>query len=112
MATPRYSMARNTVGADGETRLVLSGEIDLAAHEMLLTEIIQLIGGPATHVVIDLGTVTFVDSGGVGVLVKGYHAARETGCGYKIVNPQGMVKQVLEITGVLPTLITGSPSQR
>jgi len=105
-------MVRNAIGDDGEMRLILAGEIDLASHDVLLTEIIQLVGGSATHLVIDLEAVTFVDSGGVGVLVKGYHAARDTGCGYKIVNPQGMVKQVLEITGVLATLITGSPSRR
>src|SRR5690349_16135460 len=62
MAAPRYSMVRNAVGDDGEMRLILSGEIDLASHEMLLSEIIQLVGGAATHLVIDLESVTFVDS--------------------------------------------------
>ena len=60
----------------------------------------------------DLDAVTFVDSGGIGVLVKGFHSASEAGCGYKVVNPQGIVRQVLEITGVFTALTDGAPSQR
>jgi anti-sigma B factor antagonist len=111
MATPRYSIARKPV-PDGETRLVLVGEIDLAAHDALLAEILQVVNGSAIELVVDLDAVTFVDSGGVGVLVKGFHSASEAGCGYKVVNPQGIVRQVLEITGVLPALTDGAPSHR
>ncbi len=112
MATPRYSIARDSLAASGELRLAVQGEIDLAAHESLLSEIMQAVKGPVTSVEVDLSGVSFVDSGGVGVLVNGYHTAREAGCGYRIVNAQGMVRQVLEITGVLAALSDGSPSRR
>lgn len=112
MATPRYSIARDSTTASGGLRLALHGEIDLAAHEVLLTEILQAVKSPATEVEIDLGEVSFVDSGGVGVLVNGYHAARAAGCGFRVINARGMVRQVLEITGVLDTLSGVSPSRR
>ena len=114
MATPRYSIARDflTGNGTGGMRLALRGEIDLAAHDVLLTEITRAVKGPATSVEVDLDGVSFVDSGGVGVLVSGYHRALESGCGYRIVNARGMVRQVLEITGVLATLSNGSPPQR
>lgn len=112
MPTPRYSIARDPQADSGGMRLALSGEIDLAAHDVLLKEILQTVHSTATQLIVDLGGVSFVDSGGVGVLVNGYHSAREAGCGYRVVNAQGMVRQVLEITGVLAALSDGSPSQR
>ncbi|GIH08835.1 hypothetical protein Rhe02_69020 [Rhizocola hellebori] len=112
MATPRYSMARQPIADGGQTRLVIAGEIDLAAHDTLLAEILQVVNGSATDLVVDLGAVTFVDSGGIGVLVKGFHSASEAGCGYRVVNPQGIVRQVLEITGVFTILSDGAQSQR
>ena len=105
-------MARKPVSGSGQTHLVLAGEIDLAAHAPLLAEILHVVNGSATELVVDLGEVTFVDSGGIGVLVKGYHSAAQAGCGYKVVNPQGIVRQVLEITGVFAALTDGAPSQR
>jgi anti-sigma B factor antagonist len=105
-------MARKPCPERGETHLVLAGEIDLAAHESLLAEILHVVNGSTTELVVDLGEVTFVDSGGIGVLVKGFHSATEAGCGYKVVNPQGVVRQVLEITGVFTALTNGAPSQR
>lgn len=95
------------VQTDGETVLTLVGECDLGSAEML-RELIRstIIASPQTPLTVDLDQVEFLDSSGISVLLDGTGLANRLGCSYRVVNPRGMVLQVLEIVGVLDRLNT------
>ena len=63
-------------------------------------------GGP---VEVDLRHTAFLDSHGIAGLLAGYEAATLAGRGFRVVNAAGMVRQVLEITG-LAEVFAGPPS--
>jgi anti-sigma B factor antagonist len=52
----------------------------------------------ATHVVIDLSQVTFVDSSGLGALIVARKAARERGGSVSLVSPPAVVRRLLGST--------------
>jgi anti-anti-sigma factor len=95
---------------DGVVRLVLSGEVDLAAIPAIRDEVGRhLRVDSVTHIVVDLSAVTFLDSSGIGILVGCQRQATEAGKIYQVVNAHGRVADVLELTGVMK-LLAGPPS--
>jgi anti-anti-sigma factor len=97
------------VSDDGVVCLAVAGEVDLDTAGVLtaaIDEALATVTGFA--LVVDLDQVTFLDSTGIAALVAGRHAAVERGWTLQVVNPRGMVRRVLEITGVLPSL-AGEP---
>jgi anti-anti-sigma factor len=50
--------------------------------------------------IVDLTYVTFMDSMGVGALVAGHNAARETGTVFRLRNPSEFVHRQLRVTGL------------
>jgi anti-sigma B factor antagonist len=96
------------VSDDGVVCLAVAGEVDLDSADVLRAAIDEALAGEAgVALVVDLDHVTFLDSTGIAVLVAGRHAAAERGWVLRVVNPRGMVRRVLEITGVLPSLEVG-----
>ncbi|MGE5829021.1 MAG: STAS domain-containing protein [Micromonosporaceae bacterium] len=95
--------------ASDHSCLVLHGKIDLAVRrelDQVLQHAVELSG----TVTVDLHDVTYLDCSGIGVLVAAANAARHRGH-FMIVNyPEGTVRCVLELTGVLPYLTAGSPA--
>jgi anti-anti-sigma factor len=61
---------------------------------------------------VDLAGVTFMDCIGLGVLVAVRRVAAWTGCELRVVNPQPIVRRVLELTGLFGVLAAplGEPS--
>ena len=104
--SPAYEINRHPAD-DGTLRLVLVGEIDVAAHDELHQAIMAAVDSGVREVVIDLHGVTFFDSGAVGVLVAGHSAARRAGCPYRLVEPPELVRRVLETNGILHLLTDG-----
>ena len=96
------------VGHDGTVRLVLDGEIDLQVKDEFEIRLRDLLATDAPGVIIDVTAVTFMDSSGIGVLVRGYQKAQTTGKEFRITGAQGRVLRVLEVTGVAELLAAGS----
>jgi anti-anti-sigma factor len=90
---------------NGTVRVGVVGEIDIAVHDRLRAALAAaLCAGPA-EVVVDLATTTFLDAGGISVLLHAQHEARRAGRHLRITNPQHpTVRQVLDITGTLGVL--------
>ncbi len=82
---------------DGCAVVRAGGEIDShtvhAFHEVLV-EAASL----ASHLVIDLADVTFVDSSGLGALIHARNGARERGGSVSLVSPPPMVRRLLGST--------------
>jgi anti-anti-sigma factor len=85
---------------DGVTVVAVEGEIDLASGGRLEQEITAALADPGTGVVVDLHGVTFLDSSGISVLLKGRRLADTQGVDYRVTGASNMVRQVLDLTGV------------
>lgn len=86
------------------TGLVLGGDIDLAAREQMLSALLALLARSGPVATVDLRGVTFLDCSGIGVLVAANNAAHRGGQNLNVTHPRDLVRYVLDITGVLPTL--------
>ena len=80
--------------------VVLTGEIDLAREAELDEQVQDYLAGVAVDVVIDLGSVTFMDSSGLGFVARLYREAKERGGTVTVTNPQSQVDRLMRITGV------------
>jgi anti-sigma B factor antagonist len=90
---------------DGVSWLAVAGEVDLVTSRLVSVAIrIAITASNATELVVDLGQVTFLDAAGIGALVAGRHLAAERGMAYRVTNPHGIVREVLDIAGFLSGL--------
>jgi anti-sigma B factor antagonist len=85
--------------ADSVT-IAASGEIDLITATGLEHEIAAQVVSDVDTVVVDLSGITFVDSAGINTLLKGRRSADEHGKAYRVGGAQGLVREVLEMSGV------------
>jgi len=84
----------------GVAVVTVTGDLDLATGPRLDEEIRAAVKD-ATEVVVDLSEVRFLDSAGIASLVRGRKAAEARGVAYRVDGAAGMVRQVLELTGIL-----------
>ena len=78
--------------------LRLTGEIDLNTTRELTAPLGELVGVATDAAVIDVSGVTFIDSTGLGALVKTSERLRRDGRSLILVCPPGPVLELLEIT--------------
>jgi anti-sigma B factor antagonist len=81
--------------------VAVTGDVDLASVPPLDAAIEAAVQARDVEaVVVDLGGVTFLDSSGIGVLLRGRRLADEHTLRYRVVGAEGLVLTVLEMTGV------------
>lgn len=88
----------------GTMRIPVAGEIDAETADMLLLVLVDALAGDVSGVEVDLSRVTFLDAGGVRVLLAGRRRARERGIAFRVRGATGLCQQVLEVAGVLDVL--------
>ncbi len=77
-----------------------SGDIDLATSRDLGSQLGEIAGEPGVAVVLDLSQVTFMDSIGLGVVLKASSRFRRQAKRFVIVAPPGgQVLRLLELSG-------------
>jgi anti-anti-sigma factor len=87
--------------ADGTIIMDVRGTLDAATVGALRGALLDTLREyRPTKLVVDLMYVTFMDSMGIGTLVAGYNAARETGARFELRNPSAFVHQQLRVTGL------------
>jgi anti-anti-sigma factor len=86
-----------------ETVVALSGELDVASSQGLSEELINLIDGGTTELVIDLAQLAFIDSTGLSAILQANK--KLDGKGQLVLRePTPLVRQVLEVTGLTGAL--------
>ena len=80
--------------------IAVSGEVDLASSPDLDTAIIAAIESGTSSVAIDLTHVSFMDSSGLGVIVRGLKRCREADKDLDLVITNERVLKVFGITGL------------
>jgi anti-sigma B factor antagonist len=76
----------------------VAGEIDVAAAPSLAAKLEEVVAGGGVDIVLDLSEVTFLDSSGLGVLVKYLKRVLGAGGQIRLVVTNRAVRQVIEIT--------------
>jgi anti-sigma B factor antagonist len=90
-----------SIRRDAERVIVVPvGELDLVSVDTLAAPLVDAMNGDAARIEVDLSNVTFVDSVGIHLLLKGRRLAEEHGKDYAVSGADGVVRQVLELTGV------------
>ncbi len=85
------------------TILVLEGRLVEGPGSQQLREAVEvLLESRRLHLVVDLSSVTSIDSGGVGELVASAQRLKEAGGQLKVINPLDRVVRVLDVARVLP----------
>jgi anti-sigma B factor antagonist len=89
---------------DGDAALVnCHGRLVAGTSEELYQEVKRLL--PETNVVvIDLAELTYVDSMGLGALVRLYTSARHAGCEFKLLHLGKQLRNLLKMTNLLSVL--------
>jgi anti-anti-sigma factor len=89
----------------GVLRVGLAGDFDMSVAAELTDALVGAARTPGVdRVVVDLRETEFLDSHGVAGLLAGFEAASAAGRRFGVTNAQGMVRQVLEITGLAEVL--------
>lgn len=87
-----------TVRARYWAHLLLGGQLDSYSAHMLDRWIRHLEKDGCAHVTVDLEDLDFIDSNGLKVLSEAARRAGEGGWRLRVVNPQGPVRTVFDIT--------------
>jgi len=95
---PELFTAEVTTG-DGEVVVAVRGEIDLVTAPALWETLVEVI--PDTkRLVVDLSETAFIDSTGLGVLVRTLKRMRHGGGALVLRGPRPNARKVLRITGL------------
>ena len=92
-------------------RIVAHGVLDFGFTEHLTGVLAAALAEHPSYVVLDLGDVWLIDAGVVRVLIAFQARATAIGSDLRIVNAGGVVRRVLELTGVLPPLADPAHNQ-
>lgn len=85
--------------------VALTGELDLSTSVQLRTALTDLRAGQGqAHLVVDLTDLSFMDSTGLGVLVRAHRDAEADGGSFAVVCQPGPARRVMEVTGLLDVL--------
>jgi anti-sigma B factor antagonist len=93
-------MQIETTSSSDRQVLMVSGEVDLATSPDLDVAIIAALESGTESLVIDLTKVTFMDSSGLGVIVRGLKRCREADKDLDLVISNERVLKVFGITGL------------
>jgi anti-anti-sigma factor len=100
-------MGPTVISAERDTRkarLVLGGDLDMAARFQAEQALDQLLSEPLEQLVVDLGEVTFVDSTGMSLVLELDDRARTDGFKLRLLRGPDDVQRVFELAGVADVL--------
>src|ERR1700751_4258964 len=86
---------------DGYAVAALCGDLDLADTSEVASRLTAAVAAYGPSIIVDLAGLTFIDSCGLGVLVRVLKQTRESGGDLSLAAPQQQVRRVLEITGLI-----------
>ncbi len=95
-------------GEGGPTRLRLAGELDMSSAPELNAVIDRLAAAGERRLLVDLTDLTFCDSTGIAVFVRGDNRAAAEGGWLRVTGATGRVERVLKLTGLAEVLGYGT----
>lgn len=92
------SLTTRTVG--DYTVLEVGGEVDVYTANPLRVRLVELIDDGARKIVVDLGRVDFLDSTGLGVLIRGLKLSRAVDGSFRLVCAKEPLLKIFRITAL------------
>jgi anti-sigma B factor antagonist len=80
----------------GTPVIAISGEVDLSNAAALQSKVDELVPAGVERLVLDLRSLTFIDSSGIAVLVRLHNRVGAV----EIRNPTAVVRRILKVTGL------------
>lgn len=94
-----------TTTGHGRTQLFsLHGSLDVATSPSLRAALMEAADHPDHQFVVDLCSLEFLDSTGLGALIGAHRRACERGGSLRLVVDEGQILRLLRITGLLDVL--------
>ena len=90
--------------------VTVSGELDVASSQALEHELTKL--QDVATVIVDLRALSFLDSTGLGVLVRAHQLAKDGGRRFGLVRGNGQVDRLLTLTGLDRELLVGGSTEQ
>ena len=91
----------NTRVSNGVTVVDCNGRIVFGEESALLRDTLKKLIGESNQIVLNLGSITYIDSGGLGTLVALYTTAHNAGGAVKLANLTQRVGDLLQVTKLL-----------
>ena len=85
---------------DGTKLVTLGGELDVFTAGAEVRELLEECAESARHVVLDMSQVTFIDSAGIGLLVKTHRRLADIERRLVMLRPHPSVRRIIELTGL------------
>ncbi len=82
--------------SSGAPVIAIGGEVDLSNAATLQAKIDEIVGADAERVVLDLSSLTFLDSTGIAVLVQLHNRLGSV----QVRNPTPVVGRIIKVTGL------------
>jgi anti-sigma B factor antagonist len=80
--------------------IVVDGDLDAYSAPRLREMLAELIATGSDWIVVDCGSVDYIDSSGLGALVSGLKQISDRNGGLALARPNDSVRRVLQITGL------------
>lgn len=93
--------------SDRYTTVFVAGEVDYGTASQLRSALVDLAHEARTEVVVDLSSVTFIDSTALSVLVQAKQRFDSAGQRMSVTGTQPRVARVLELAGLDDYLVGG-----
>jgi anti-sigma B factor antagonist len=89
---------------DGALLVIVAGELDIATAGELRECLVRpdVLSAPKVH--LDLTTVSFLDSAGIGMIVAASKRVRQSGGAFSVIAGDNAVRRVLEVAGLIEYL--------
>ena len=94
------SLTITTDQTDELATIQIEGEVDVSCADDLREELTLALDAAPACVTVDLSSMPYIDSTGIGVLVGFAHRATDEGIVFSLMNPQPNVLRVLALLGV------------
>lgn len=102
--TPDASLDIEEVASAGGHTLILAGDLDMASAGDLQSLVVRLCAEGARQVTLDVTGLNFMDSVGLQAILAAQSVCRDHGTALVLTQPQGSVRRVFEITGMMDVL--------
>jgi len=104
----RLTLSTSTVDVETTSDRVvvrIAGELDMADADQVGDVLTEAVDSGKPTVIVELSDLKFADSSAIKAILIGAQAADERGVTYELVNPRGLVKRLLEVTGLDQALL-------
>jgi len=85
---------------DDHVLVIAAGEIDASTAHLVADAVTRALREGHPRVLLDFASVTFIDSTGLGVLVKSHRAAAAAGSVFAVVHPTPQTRKLIRVLGL------------